>query len=108
MSSGIITTKPLSVPGKAVELTGLASVIDALAEAKERAKLYEQLCDDLEATVKARLGDAEIGTLGGQPVVSYKSAPRQALSQRKLKEEYPAVALACLSNGMVRTFRMLD
>jgi len=107
MSTVATGTAQHSVPGKAVELTGLAAVVDALAEARERAKMYDQLCKDLEATVKARMGDAEIGTIDGEPMVSFKSTLRQALSQKKLKTHFPLVALACSENGMVRTFRLL-
>ncbi|WET76874.1 hypothetical protein P3102_22485 [Amycolatopsis sp. QT-25] len=107
MTSATPTTARRSVPGKAVELTGLSAVIDALTEAKERVKFYEQLCDDLEAPVKARMGDAEIGLIDGEPVVSYKSTVRSGLSQKLLKERFPLIALACTSNGVVSTFRLL-
>ncbi|MBP2325357.1 hypothetical protein JOF56_005742 [Kibdelosporangium banguiense] len=93
---------------KVVELTGLDTVMDALAVAAEDKKLATQLYDDLAGIIKARMGTAEIGTLGGQPVVSYTQTERIILRDKLVRELHPDVARECEDIIPVRTFRLLN
>jgi predicted phage-related endonuclease len=62
----------------------------------------------LEAQIKAELGDAEFGTIAGQPVVSYRRALRIGVSQQMLKAQFPAIVPLVQDITEVRTFRMLN
>jgi hypothetical protein len=102
------STEQASPAPKAVELTGLRGVRDALAVAAADKRRATQLYDDLAGIIKARLGTAEIGTLDGEPVVSYTQTERIILRDKLVRELYPDVARECEDIIPVRTFRLLD
>jgi hypothetical protein len=101
------TEKAGSAP-KIVELTGLRGVRDALAAAAAEKRRATQLYDDLAGIIKARMGTAEIGTLDGEPVVSYAQTERIILRDKLVRELHPDVARECEDIIPVRTFRLLD
>jgi hypothetical protein len=93
---------------KAVELTGLRGVLDALTAVAVEKRHATQLYDDLAGIIKARLGTAQIGTLNGEPVVSYAQTERIILRDKLIRELHPDVARECEDIIPVRTFRLLD
>lgn len=102
------TSSNVEVTGSAVELDELSAVLTYLREVTERHRHYAELRRKTEAMVKAALGDAEVGTVDGEPVVTYKSTERIAVSHRLLVQRYPAIARECEDITSVRTFRLLD
>jgi predicted phage-related endonuclease len=94
-------------PKKMVELTDLGQVRDALVAAQEDAKRAIKLRDDLEAIIKSRMGDAEIGLVAGQPAFEYSKAERIILRTKQVREQYPDVARECEEIVPVRAFRLI-
>jgi hypothetical protein len=103
------STEQTTTPApKIVELTGLDAVMDALVRASAEKKRANQLYEDLAGIVKARMGTAEIGTLHGEPVVSYAQTERIIVRDKLVRELHPEVARECEDIIPVRTFRVLD
>lgn len=94
--------------GGAVELDEMVSVLSYLREVIERQKHYTKLRENAEAMVKSAMGDAEIGTVAGESVVTYKSTKRISVSHKDLVEHFPEVAMVCQRTSTVRTFRLVD
>ncbi|MGH3762948.1 hypothetical protein [Actinophytocola sp.] len=62
---------------------------------------------ELRDSIKKRLADAEVGTVAGRPVVTWKIAKRVAVSHRLLVERYPEILPEVQDITTVRTFRAL-
>ncbi|TCO47329.1 hypothetical protein [Actinocrispum wychmicini] len=90
-----------------VDLTDLHLIYHALLAAKAEEERVAQVCEDLSAIIKGRLGDAEIGLLGGRPVVSYKQGKRTILRAKMVQDEYPDIARKCSDTIPVRPFKLL-
>ncbi|GAB3873864.1 hypothetical protein ACFQ1S_00460 [Kibdelosporangium lantanae] len=91
-----------------VELTGMQGVVADLMAAAAEKKRATQLYDALVELIKKRIGTAEIGTLDGQPVVTYTRSERIILRDKLVRELFPDVARECEDIIPVRTFRLLD
>jgi len=77
------------------ELDELAGVIANWRAAKTKAAEWKTAADELSAVIVTALGDAEIGTVDGKPIVSYKRFKKTALSQKLLKQLHPDVFAEC-------------
>lgn len=89
-------------------LDDLAAKLALLRQTGEKIAKYTKLQADLQRAIKARLGDAEVGTIAGRPVVTWKRTLRVAVSQKLLKEHYPEVVSEVSDIREVRTFKVLD
>lgn len=68
-----------------VELVGLANWVMLLKQLRaDRAQIDEQI-DMAEAQIKDALGDAEVGTIGGEPVVRWSHVITQRFDQKMAK-----------------------
>lgn len=83
-----------------------AAIREGRALEDQIAALKAQL-DDKKDLIKALMGDAEIGTVGGVAVVSYRQSVVWSLDQSKLKAEHPEIAQKCLVSKGRRTFKFL-
>ncbi|WNV86596.1 hypothetical protein [Umezawaea sp. Da 62-37] len=79
-----------------------------LRDVQARLDLYGKMRKDVQNYLKDVLGDAEVGTLAGRPAVTWKSTLRIAVSQKLLKQRYPAIARECEDITSVHTFKLLD
>lgn len=62
-----------------------------------------------EAHIKDALGDAEIGTIGGEPVITWKHVISQRFDQKAAKELLtPDQVAACTKPAESRRFVMLE
>lgn len=94
-----------AVPLKDRKVQGAVRELRALAD-QERA--IKERRGELERMVKDALGAAEIGTVGGKPVVSYVESIRTSVSATMIKKKYPEIASECSVLTAVRTFKILD
>lgn len=109
LRSNTSTTKHARQPDpRIIELIGLDTVLEALINAAAEKKRANQLYDDLTEIIKTRMGTAEIGTVNGEPVVSYMQTERIILRDKLIREQHPEVARECEDIIPVRTFRLLD
>lgn len=98
-----------STTENAVELTVAGVILLAtLRQLKKIQAYYGSAASDIEKAFKAAMGDAEVALVDGEPVLTYRTTLRTALSQKKLKEVYPVTALMCMVSKPVRTFQLLD
>lgn len=84
-------------------------IIGTLRRIKSKQAKLTQERKDAEAVLKAALvaSGATVGTVNGVPVVSFASAVRVALDQRRLKEDRPDVFEEFSDVSEVWTFRLL-
>jgi predicted phage-related endonuclease len=93
---------------KTVDLASVRHFVAVLEYVKaEKAKLSE-LEKQAREVIEEALGDKEIGVLDNQHVVSWTKSERRAVSIKKLKDEFPAVAETCTEVTQVRTFKLID
>ncbi len=90
-----------------VALDDFEVAVERLRQVKARAQYYRLLRGSLEAVLKARLGDREVGTLRGQPVITYRRSMRVSVSLSLLRARYPEAARDCEDIAEVRTFVLL-
>lgn len=83
-------------------------MVDLLRDVQARLDLYGEMRKKVQNYLKDVLGTAEVGTLAGRPVVTWKSTMRIAVSQKLLKQRHPAIARECEDIIPVRTFKLLD
>jgi putative phage-type endonuclease len=84
------TIWPDHVEGVAVELDDLADVLTERSDLKERLKADKARLAEFDNRIKARFGDAEVGTVGGVPILTYRTSEVDeyvvaARSQRTLR-----------------------
>lgn len=92
--------------GKSVELEHeMPEFIRLRSVYKEQEKQAKDAIDHIDATIMAALGDAEVGTLNGEKVVTWKGSTRTTLDSKALKEAHPALAKEFSKTATVRTLR---
>lgn len=99
---------PTDVRPDVIELDDLSEHLEILRQVQSRLGQLGELRSDLQRKIKARLGDVEIGTVGGLPAVTWKRTLRVALSQKLLKAQYPEVLHDCEEISEIRTFLLVD
>lgn len=89
-----------------VNLDDLAGHIETIRQIKAKQDELAAVRAELEQAVKDRLGNAESGTISGQPVVCWKHGKRTALSQKILKDLHPLVYAECCETTVTRRFEL--
>lgn len=93
-------------PDKVVELPPEGAQLLAMrVSLQETIKRAEAEKDGIDATIMAALGEAEIGTVSGKKVVTWKGSMRNSLDTKALKEAHPAIAAEFNRTTSVRTLR---
>lgn len=90
-----------------VNLDPVAGHIATIRVVKAQQEELAAIRAELEQTIKDHLGDAETGTLDGTPAIRWRHGKRTALSQKLLKELYPAVFAECHEVTPTRRFEIL-
>ncbi len=103
-SSAIGQVWPLHEPGKAVDLSNLAELIDERARLKAQIKEAGDELATAENLIRETLGDAEVGTLHGLPILTLRAQERRGLDTKALQRDHPAIAA---EYETVSTFRVL-
>lgn len=96
------------VDGSMVALDDLAPIVEFLRQMKAQQEFFAKRRKEAETEIKEKLGEAEVGTIGGRPVVTYKMSDRIAVSHKDLVRRFPEIALECQDIKPVRTFRLVD
>lgn len=109
MTRSIAASATGSTAEKSVELTVAGAILLAtLRQVKKTQAYYGGVVAEIEKAFKAAMGDAEVALVDGEPVLTYRTTLRTALSQKKLKADHPVTALMCMVSKPVRTFQLLD
>jgi predicted phage-related endonuclease len=91
-----------------VKLDRFACLVAQLRDLKAHHEMYGKARAEVEGYLKTLMGDAEVGTVDGEPVITHRTTQRLVVSQKLLKQRFPVAAVACLENKRVSTFRLLD
>lgn len=92
---------------EAVALDDLTSWVDTYQAAQAKVKEFEQLAKVARKQIEARLGDAEVGTVAGQPVIRWSTVSSSRVDVTKLKAEYPDLADAVTVTNITRRFTLV-
>lgn len=103
-----MTTKnaALSATGS-VALDDLVHDVELLRIVEEQISRLTSLKNTLRGTLKTRLGEAQIGTVNGVPVIRWSSEFRVSVVIGVLRQRYPEVARECEDISQVRKFEVL-
>lgn len=82
--------------------------VNAYKQAKQRLADDQELLDRCREQIEAALGDAEVGTVEGQPVVRNTTVTSTRLDTRKLKEQHPDLYEQFCRPQMSRRFTVVD
>ena len=88
-----------------MEIDNLAGWLDLLREATHRKGIEDEQIKVCRAKIEEALGESEIGTIRGMPVVSWKWVKSNRLDQTLAKEMLTAEQLAaCMTETTMRRF----
>ena len=92
-----------------IELDALANWVIHLKQLRQdRAEIDEQI-EVAEGQIKDALGDAEVGTIGGEPVVRWSHVVSNRFDQKAAKELLTADQVAACTNPSVsRRFTIVE
>jgi predicted phage-related endonuclease len=100
-----------AIPSTVGEVALPAPAQRALRELRELRAEADRLNDRrkvLEGRIKDALGDGEVGTVRGVPVVTYRKSIRSSLSATMVKKKYPEIVSECTEMREVRTLLLVD
>jgi predicted phage-related endonuclease len=98
----------MSADKECVPIDDLARWIDAYREASANADKWTELATRAREHITAALGDAEIGTVAGEPVVRHTIVHTRRLRTLKLRAEYPDICDAFTVTTTGRRFTLVD
>lgn len=103
-----VTEGEVPRPTGAVEIDDLAEPLRLLRQANRQMERWGSVRRELQDMIKNRLGNSEVGTMAGRPVVTWRGTWRSSVSQRLLKERHPGAVVDVTEQKWVRTFLLLD
>jgi putative phage-type endonuclease len=93
-------------PDKVVELPAhLENILWIRQSSKNTIAAEQANVDEADSLIMAALGDAEVGTINGEKVVTWKGSTRNSIDTKALKEAHPALAKEFTKATEVRTLR---
>ena len=93
----------------AVPLDDIAGWVAQLRAATEEKRAAEERIALARARIEDALGDAELGTVGGQPAVRWTTVSSRRLDQTLVKAHVPADVLGrCYLETTTRRFNLID
>lgn len=106
-SQNATTPVPSELDGPSTPLDALAAELVLLRDVDEKLSKLKAVRTALQGKIKAALGDSEIGTVAGVPVVSHKRVTSVVLDQTVLKRNFPSVYEDCLDLTESTRFKVL-
>lgn len=86
----------VAIERKAVELdSSTASIITEFVTTRDMLSKLEKTKKDLEAQIKAVLGEAEVGVLNGEIRIEVSKRERKGVDSKALAEAFPEAYEAC-------------
>lgn len=93
--------------GKSVELDqSITEMIEWRSNAKLLVEQYEAEVREAESRIMDALRDAEVGTVDGHPVVTWKSQSRSSIDTKALKEAHPEITEQFTKASSYRVLRV--
>lgn len=88
------------------DLDGLRAQVEILRIVKEKKAELKELEETARAAVEAELGDAEWGTLDGEPAVHLSTYKRTSFDLKAFKKVLPGVAEEYMTTTVVNRFEV--
>lgn len=82
-------------------------LLERRAKLEERSELLKRQLNEIDSTIKAKLGNAEIGEVGCYRV-TWRTIISNKVDNDSLKEQYPDVYKACLKESKSRRFTVKE
>jgi hypothetical protein len=83
-----------------------AQLLKDLVAAKQQAKAAKQTEDELKAQLGLWIGDAEVGRLHGDNVVTWRAQSRESFDARTFQSEHPDLYRKYVKNTTMRVMRV--
>jgi len=90
------------------DISALRGQVEILRWCKTKRAELKELEDNAKAAIQDTLDGDDIGTVDGEPVVTWKSHKRTALDQTALKNEDPETYALYTKTTEVRRFEVCD
>lgn len=90
-----------------VALDDMAHDVELLRIVEDQIGRLTSLKNTLRGALKARLGESQLGTINGVPVIRWSSEYRVSVVIGVLRQRYPEVARECEDISQVRKFEVL-
>lgn len=91
-----------------VDIADLADAREAYRRAKIEIRKWQDVADAAKGKITERLGDAEIGTVDGYVVLTYKRSTRTTVDTKRLREDMGDLLAPYLRTSEVRSFELVD
>lgn len=98
----------MNAPKQQAPIDGLAVWIAAYREATDSAKKWTEIADRAKEQITKAIGDAEIGTVDGQPAARWSVVNSSRLDTKKLRAEHPDIAEQFTVPTTTRRFTLVD
>lgn len=95
-------------PKRAAALDDLAPWIAAYRAAVGNAKQWQEVADRAKQHITTALGDAECGTVNGEPAVRWTVVQSARLDTKKLRAEHPELVDQFTVPSTTRRFTLVD
>lgn len=82
-------------------------LLERRAKLEERSELLKRQLNEIDSTIKAKLGNAEIGEVGCYRV-TWRTIISNKVDNDSLKEQYPDIYKACLKESKSRRFTVKE
>lgn len=92
----------------AVDLEHLRWAVETLRWARDRKAELKEAEERARLAIEEALGDDTVGTLDGEPVITWKFHKRNALDQKLLRTQFPDIYELCKRVTEVRRFEIED
>lgn len=97
-----------AAPLEVVEFEGDArTAIEELLDVHREERVNKREIERLKNIVKLALGAAEVGTVDGRPVVSWRGGSRERVDLKALKRDAPGLVEQYVERQTIRTFRVV-
>ena len=89
-------------------LDAIKAHIDILVHCRNKQAELGQMIEKSRAAIEEALGDDEIGTLNGEPVIRWRHQKVTHLDQKALKEAHPEIVAEFQTTSTQRRFEILN
>lgn len=90
-----------------IDLSELKEIVNVYRAACSEIAKWEKVKDDLNKTLKAVMGESEIGTVAGVPALKLTKVPTSRFDSRLFCEEFPELAEKYIIPGTIRRLTVI-
>lgn len=91
-----------------VDLSDVRGSVELLKWAKAQQAKLKEVEANARAAIEEKMGEAEIGTLDGEDVISWSHFKKRQLDQKALREKHPELVEEYTNLVESRQFKVID